>query len=126
MSGPYYAVKRCETQWQADIDVLALGEGVQVKVLRDDRERRELDLMIRFPPGYKEPAHSHASSHSTMVLEGTQIVGGVHLHPGDYGYGPPDEVHGPFDYPEGCVVFACFRGDSAHHVVADSTQGGSA
>jgi len=40
--------------------------------------------------------------------------------------GPPDEVHGPFDYPEGCVVFACFRGDSAHHVVADSTQGGSA
>ena len=118
-SGPYYTVKRWETEWQDDVDVLALPPGIEVKVLHDHRERKEFDLLVHFPPGYHEPAHTHASSHGTIVLEGCQIVGGVHLHPGDYGYGPADEEHGPFDYPEGCVVYASFHGDSAHHLVAD-------
>ena len=118
-AGQYYTVKRWETEWQADTDVLTLPPGIEVKVLRDDRENKRLDLLVHFPPGYHEPAHTHASSHGTIVLEGCQIVGGVHLHPGDYGYGPADEEHGPFDYPEGCVVYASFHGDSAKHVAVD-------
>jgi hypothetical protein len=40
--------------------------------------------LIRFPAGYVEPCHNHASSHSVLVLEGVQIAEGEPLHPGDY------------------------------------------
>jgi hypothetical protein len=32
-------------------------------------------------------------------------------------------AHGPFDYPEGCVVFASFRGPSSQHRYEGSPAG---
>jgi hypothetical protein len=57
------------------------------------------------------------------VLEGVQIVNGVHLHPGDYVWAAGPEAHGPYEYPEGCVVFASFRGLSSRHRYQGSPAG---
>jgi ChrR-like protein with cupin domain len=123
MPVPFLTVHGDDLLWQDDIDVLTLGDGVQVKVFRQVPELGQLDLLVKFPAGYVEPAHAHDSEHSIVVLEGVQIVNGVHLRPGDYCYGGPQTIHGPFSYPEGCVVFASFRGASSHHRYPGSPGG---
>jgi len=59
-----HRVHRWKIDWKDDSDVLALGNGVQVKVFRQDTEGRETDLLVKFPPGYVEPVHTHDRSHS--------------------------------------------------------------
>lgn len=119
----FHRAHRWEVDWQDDVDILTLGHGVQVKVLYQDQEAQLTDLLIRFPPGYVEPRHTHDSSHSVIVLEGLQIAEGDHMHPGDYVFGGANTAHGPFEYPEGCVVFASFRGASAQHRYPGSKAG---
>lgn len=114
---------RWELQWTEDAEVLDLGHGVQVKVFYHDPDSQQTDMLIKFPPGYTEPEHAHDSAHSVVVLEGLQIVGGEHMRPGDYVLGNRNVPHGPFEYPEGCVVFASFRGASARHRYSGSPAG---
>jgi quercetin dioxygenase-like cupin family protein len=113
-----------DVEWQDDHDLLALGEGVQVKVLHEDREAGLIDMLVKFPAGYVEPEHAHDSCHSICVLEGVQIVGGEHMRPGDYVWADANVVHGPYEYPEGCVVFVSFWGSSAAHRYPGSVAGG--
>ncbi len=124
MDSAFHISHRWDLEWQDDIDVLTLGQGVQVKVLYEDKENEHVDMLIRFPAGYVEPRHNHASSHSVLVLEGEQIAEGEPLHPGDYLFADGSRPHGPFEYPEGCVVFASFRGASAQHRYEGSPAGG--
>lgn len=119
----FYRVHRWDVDWQDDVDILTLGHGVQVKVLHQDAETQLTDILIKFPPGYVEPRHTHDSEHSVVVLEGLQIAEGEHLHAGDYVFGGANLPHGPFEYPEGCVVFASFRGASAQHRYPGSRAG---
>ena len=88
MGKPFHTAHRWEMDWEDDVDVLSLRDGVQVKVFYSDPEAGVADMLIKFPPGYVEPEHAHHSSHSIVVLEGVQIVKGVHLHPGDYVWRP--------------------------------------
>lgn len=119
----FHTAHRWDLEWQDDSDVLSLGRGVQVKVLHQDPEAGVADMLIKFPAGYVEPEHVHESSHAVTVLEGCQIANGEHMHPGDYVWAAGPERHGPFEYPEGCVVFACFRGLSAKHRYEGSPAG---
>ena len=120
----FHTARRWELEWQDDVDVLTLGQGVQVKVLHRSLDNQHVDMLVKFPPGYVEPAHAHDSTHSIVVLEGLQIAEGEHLHAGDYVWsGAQNEVHGPFEYPEGCVVFASFRGGSTQHRYPGSPAG---
>ena len=122
-SKSFHRSHRWDAEWH-DSDVLALGKGVQVKNLYRNPETDDIDVLIKFPPGYVEPRHTHDSVHSVLVLEGLQIAEGEAMHPGDYVYGGANTPHGPFEYPEGCVVFACFRGRSAiHHAHAEAETG---
>jgi anti-sigma factor ChrR (cupin superfamily) len=109
--------RRYDGAWADDVDVLALGEGVQVKIMYRDDDAGLINMLIKFPPGYTEPEHSHDSEHSGVVLEGVQIVDGQTLLPGDTLHAPANVPHGPFQYPEGCVVFTSFRGNSAQHAL---------
>lgn len=120
MSGTFTTASRWDKEWTDDAGSLQLGSGVQIKVMYADEALGIINMLVRFPPGYREPAHRHASEHSSVVLEGLQIVDGKQMHPGDSLYAPPDELHGPFDYPEGCVLFSAFRGSSVQHVIADN------
>ena len=119
----FQRVHRWDLDWEDDTDLLSLGQGVQVKVLRRDPETQHADMLIKFPPGYVEPRHAHDSVHSVIVLEGLQIAEGEHMHPGDYVFGGGATPHGPFEYPEGCVVFASFRGPSPQHRYEGSPAG---
>ncbi len=123
MPESFHIAHRWDLQWQDDSEVLSLGSGVQVKVLYEDPAAGIADMLVKFPPGYVEPEHAHESSHAVVVLEGTQIVRGEHLRPGDYVWAAGPEPHGPFEYPEGCVVFASFRGTSALHRYEGSPAG---
>ncbi len=110
----FLATHASELQWVDDTDVLALPKGIQVKIYVNDAERNLRVMLVKFPVGYHEPAHVHAGTHAVCVLEGKQIVGGKTLEKGDFCYGPDSIEHGPFDYPDGCVVFAVFQGDTVH------------
>ena len=100
-----------ELEWQ-DGSALTLPAGVRMKVFLEDKVAGRTDALIHFPPGYVEPRHTHGASHSGALLEGRWIVDGRELHPGGYFYGPAgeDEPHGPFESPEGTLVFVSFRG----------------
>lgn len=110
----FQAVNTAELHWQDDNDVLKLPTGVQVKLLVRDPARNLTALLVKFPPGYTEPPHVHTGTHAATVVQGKQIVAGKTLGPGDFCYGPANVEHGPFEYPEGCVVFAVFQGGTAH------------
>ncbi len=119
----FLTVHRDDVEWQDDHELLALGEGVQVKVFAEDREAGHIDMLVKFPPGYVEPEHAHDSCHSICVLEGVQIVGGEQMGPGDYVWADANVVHGPYEYPQGCVVFVSFWGASAAHRYPGSSAG---
>jgi len=103
-----------EVEWETD-QILTLPEGLKSKVLAANKSRDMLDIEVKFPPGYHEPRHTHDSSHHIVVLEGKMIIEGKTLERGGYVYAEPNIEHGPYDYPEGCVVFAHFEGLSPAH-----------
>ena len=51
MSSPFHIAHRWDSEWQADTDVLTLGNGVTVKILYEDKENQHVDMLVRFPPG---------------------------------------------------------------------------
>ena len=111
----FKAIYDHEIPWENDDvrGVLKLPPGVQVKVLNYDPVMKRLDMKQRFPAGYVEPAHTHQSWHSILVLKGRMCVAGKDLRPGDYVFGW-DIPHGPYEYPDGCEVFIVYMGDATH------------
>ena len=112
--------------WQNGSQLMTLPEGVRMKVFAEDLETGRTDALIEFPAGYVEPRHTHAASHSAFLLRGRWIVEGRELQPGSYFYGPAgeDQPHGPFESPEGTLIFICFRGGTGaaieHHWEGES------
>jgi len=123
MGKAWSTAHRWDLEWQDDVDILALGHGVQVKVLYQDHETQHTDMLVKFPAGYVEPEHTHDASHSIMVLEGLQIANGEPMRAGDHVWASGPEPHGPFEYPEGCIVFVSFRGPSIKHIYPASPAG---
>jgi hypothetical protein len=111
----FIALHPDEMEWEDDTDVFTLPEGVQVKMFSHDPATGRRDGFVRFPPGYIEPEHSHKGWHSNLIVEGEMHVDGQVLKPGDYLFGPGDDIpHGPLSYPVGCVVFFSFHGPTEH------------
>jgi hypothetical protein len=113
----FIALHDNEVAWQSGPGVnelLALPDGVEVKIFAYDPVMKRVDMKVKFPPGYVEPAHSHKSWHSIMVLKGRMCVAGKDLRPGDYVFGW-DLPHGPYEYPDGCEVFTVFMGEGTQH-----------
>ena len=95
-------------------NLLTLPPGIQVKVFAQDAAMKRVDMKVRFPAGYVEPEHSHKSWHSIVILKGRMCVAGKDLRPGDYVFGW-DNLHGPYEYPDGCEVFVVFMGEGTEH-----------
>ena len=113
---PFLAVNTADIEWDENVTLFQLPTGahkihpnLKIKVLMRDDARGQVAALVKFPPGYVEPAHSHVTSHCVLVVEGEQHVGGKILRQGDFHDAPPDTVHGPFEYPIGGVVFSVFR-----------------
>lgn len=101
-------------EWQDGASLLTLPRGVKIKLLSEDKTRGRRDMLVSFPPGYVEPRHLHDGYHSDILLEGTWIVEGKVLKPGGYVFGPANVAHGPFECPDGVIVFASFYGNPEH------------
>lgn len=102
-----------DLDWE-DGEVLTLPGGVEVYILNENEPEGRTDLLVKFPPGYVEPAHTHEGAHAAMILDGRMLVDGKELTPGDYVYGQKVE-HGPMEYPDGCITFTSFVGGSIAH-----------
>lgn len=97
-----------------DGDRLTLPDGVLVHLLNENDAEGRTDMLVKFPPGYVEPRHTHEGAHAAMILQGRMLIDGHELTPGDYFYGHKVE-HGPLEYPDGCIVFTSFVGGSLAH-----------
>ena len=120
----FKAIHDDEVPWEDGLDnnLLTLPPGIQVKVFAKDDDMKRVDMKVRFPPGYVEPEHSHKSWHSIVVLKGRMCVAGKDLRPGDYVFGW-DELHGPYEYPDGCEVFVVFMGEGTQHQWSEEKYG---
>jgi hypothetical protein len=119
----FRAIHDDEIPWQdGSKSILKLPEGVQVKIFGHDEAMGRIDMKVKFPPGYVEPQHTHKSWHSIVVLKGRMCVAGKDLRPGDYVFGW-DELHGPYEYPDGCEAFVVFMGESVAHEWDEQTHG---
>ena len=83
--GTLATAHRFDGPWLEDVDTLTLGRGVRVKILFQDDTHT--DMLVKFPPGYVEPEHTHQASHSVLIVEGLQILHGEQMRPGD-SFGP--------------------------------------
>lgn len=52
------------------LDVEGLPKGGEIAVLRGDLAKGDAEVLLRFPPGYKVPNHSHTSDEVYMWLSG--------------------------------------------------------
>ncbi len=85
--------------------------GLYIKVLSRDPETGAFAALVKFEKGAHEDVHTHRSDHDVIVLEGYLIDGeGRKLGKGTYLFAPAGVKHGPFDAPEGCILFAYFNG----------------
>ena len=85
-----------ELEWEDDTELFTLPKGVQVKMFSYDPE-------------------TGRGWHSNLIVEGEMHVDGKILKPGDYLFGPGDEIaHGPLSYPLGCIIFTSFYGPTEH------------
>ena len=113
----FLAIHDSEIEWEEDLanELLTLPKGVKAKVFAHDKKMGRIDMKVKFPPGYVEPAHSHKSWHSILVLKGRMCVDGKDLRPGDYIFGW-DKLHGPYEYPDGAEAFVVFLGEGTEHI----------
>ncbi len=82
----FLTIHDSDIEWEEDLanELLTLPKGVKAKVFAHDKKMGRIDMKVKFPPGYVEPAHSHKSWHSILVLKGRMCVDGKDLRPGDY------------------------------------------
>jgi anti-sigma factor ChrR (cupin superfamily) len=79
-------------------------DGVSVKPLAVDPERRYVTMLVRMEPGSSYPIHEHAGAEECYVLEGDLDVGGEKLHAGDYQRAGAGSRHRLQSTEKGCLL----------------------
>jgi anti-sigma factor ChrR (cupin superfamily) len=88
----------------ADMHWVSAGAGVEVKVLRMDRERNDQTVLIRMQPGAVVVGHPHTQEEECLVLEGEVFIGDYRLGQGDMHVARPGAVHAPIRAPQGALL----------------------
>lgn len=96
-----FTLRADETGWEkTDID------GIEVRNLFADRDRKCVTMLVRMAPGTAYPTHRHAGVEECLVLEGDlRVPPGRHLHAGDYQRAAGDSMHGVQSTDAGCLLF---------------------
>jgi anti-sigma factor ChrR (cupin superfamily) len=92
------------TNRAADMRWITVGPGVEVKVLRMDRERNDQTVLIRMQPGSVVVGHRHNQEEECLVLEGEVFIGNYRLGQGDMHIARPGAVHVPITTPSGALL----------------------
>ncbi len=79
-------------------------DGIRVRMLAVDPERRMVTMLIRMDPGTSYPSHRHAATEECFVLEGELHVANEVLRAGDFQRAAAGSVHGPQWTKTGCTL----------------------
>ncbi|HTD91052.1 MAG TPA: hypothetical protein VK663_10350 [Burkholderiales bacterium] len=67
---PFMAINTDTIEWDANVTLFQLPTGahkihpnLKIKVLMRDDKQGQVAALVKFPPGYVEPAHQHVTSH---------------------------------------------------------------
>jgi anti-sigma factor ChrR (cupin superfamily) len=83
------------------------GQGIERKILLEDKERGLLTALIRWSPGAKLAMHEHLDFEQSFVLEGSLCDHEGECKAGDYVWRPPGSRHRAWS-PDGCLLLAMF------------------
>jgi anti-sigma factor ChrR (cupin superfamily) len=92
------------TSRASDMKWVPAGPGVEVKVLRIDRDRNDQTVLIRMQPGATVVGHRHTQEEECLVLEGEIFIGNHRLGEGDMHVARPGAVHAPIRAPRGALL----------------------
>jgi anti-sigma factor ChrR (cupin superfamily) len=98
-----YTVRMNEGAW------IPAGPGVEVKMLRMDRQQNSQTIMIRMQPGSQIVPHRHNQEEECLVLEGEIVIGEHRVGPGDMHIAAPGAKHPPIVAPRGALL--CIRSE---------------
>lgn len=87
-----------------ELDWQPLGQGIDIKLLHTDTDRRYNTVLARFSPGARYSAHRHSQVEHLFMLSGDLHVGDVAMRPGDYCRADPESIHGETFSEFGCVA----------------------
>jgi len=93
-----FTIRATDMQW------VTVGPGVEVKVLRADRERNDQTVLIRMQPGAVVVGHRHTQEEECLILEGEVYIGDYYLAQGDMHVARPGAVHAPIRAPRGALL----------------------
>lgn len=83
------------------------ADGIQRKILMEDKERGILAALIRWSPGASLPMHEHQDFEQTYVLEGSLSDHEGECTAGNYVWRPPGSRHRAWS-TNGCLLLAIF------------------
>lgn len=83
-------------------------EGVEIKVLYEDKKQGELTCLLRWQPGTTLPFHKHPEIEQTWVLSGSFSDHDGICRAGEFVWRKPGSLHETHS-AEGCVILAIYR-----------------
>ena len=83
-------------------------EGIQIKVLYEDREKGEMTCLLKWEPGTTLPFHKHPEIEQTYVLEGSFYDHDGIARAGEFAWRHAGSFH-ETKSDEGCVILAIYR-----------------
>jgi anti-sigma factor ChrR (cupin superfamily) len=83
-------------------------DGIQIKVLYEDKEKGEMTCLLKWEPGAKLPMHKHPEIEQSFVLEGSFYDHDGICRAGEYVWRKPGSFHETHS-DEGAVLLAIYR-----------------
>ncbi len=83
-------------------------DGIEIKVLYQDKEKGEMTCMLKWAPGATLPFHRHPELEQSYVIEGSFYDHDGICRAGEYVWRTPGSKHATHS-DEGCVILAVYR-----------------
>lgn len=83
-------------------------EGIEIKVLYEDKARGEMTCLLRWQPGTTLPFHKHPEIEQSWVLSGSFSDHDGIARAGEFVWRRPGSLHETHS-AEGCVILAIYR-----------------
>ena len=96
-------VKPQEMEWRP-----SQFEGIEIKVLYEDKSKGEMTCLLKWEPGTILPFHRHPEIEQTLVLEGSFYDHDGIARAGEFVWRTPDSKHQTHS-DEGCIILAIYR-----------------
>ena len=91
-----FSIHSGAVKW-APMKLPGVPDGLQQRLLHENKDNKLMSALVRFPKGFREPRHYHTTcGHSMYILKGKIKVPGGYLIPGMFTYAAVNERHGPF------------------------------